>query len=781
MDRFIRRGLALATIVASLLATPASLLAQVVVPTQHNDNFRTGANLNEMLLTPANVGRLQRVDRYVDGFINTQILYAHGVTTPSGPRNLAFVATSSNSIYAFDAADRTSAPQGGLVWHVTLRDPNPNARPWGRGINATPVLEYGDGKGTIDVLYSTANQFPWNSFFVKDELALQKTLDVRYYLVKLDLATGRVVHPPVALRGSVERDGTTPLDFVARNESDTASLLLDHGYIYASFSARQNENVSEYYGWMLRYRAADLSYAGAFNTVPHAWDWQGPAHPTRNPNAPPPLVCYDPAGGRLEPWGDWVANGGALTMACVGEGAGIWQGGAGPAADRDGNVYVLTGNGHYDPNEQSYGDSFVKLRSTADAFGVAASWAPPEQLQDEQYDVDLGSAGPLVVDGPNSVIAGGKTAYFYVVNSKLDPLQQPVLAGVNNRVPDPDNRLRFRTWNEGPHLHGSPTLWRVTPTLGYVYEWAEKDYLKMYALDLTSGTFIVKDPAHPWTASATGPLAAPCNLNLLCLNAMPGGMLAITANGTSNGIVWAILTKYDPSSTAAIYAFDARTLALLWHDPIGEVPHFAGPTVADGHVFVPTNSFWFRFSIYSLGATPVAPQRLTGPARPWVWQSQMAMSSMTRSVPDYALDPTFRTRLALPGVMHALPSGLIVSASYAVAGTETYACATAHEGSSCRWIRTDLQHAYRYDDRTQLASAAELPLGPLHAYTSRLAATPWPHAADWQLLRRPGGLFGDAAYVLRMRTSNGAAPADPHAGDNMVPFTAVYLSLVPGR
>jgi hypothetical protein len=258
-------------------------------------------------------------------------------------------------------------------------------------------------------------------------------------------------------------------------------------------------------------------------------------------------------------------------------------------------------------------------------------------------------------------------------------------------------------------------------------------------------------------------------------------MLAITANGTTNGIVWAILTKYDPSSKAAIYAFDARTLALLWHDPIGEVPHFAGPTVADGHVFVPTNSFWFRFSIYSLGAKLIVSQQLTGPTRPWVWQSQMAMSSMRRSVPDYALDPTFRTRLALPGVMHALPSGLIVSASYAVAGTETYACATAHEVSSCRWIRTDLQHAYQYDDRTQLASAAELPLGPLHAYTSRLAATPWPHAADWELLRRPGGLFGNAAYVLRTRTSGGATPADPHAGDNTVPFTAVYLSLVPGR
>ena len=62
-------------------------------------------------------------------------------------------------------------------------------------------------------------------------------------------------------------DGVT-MRFEARDEADTASLLLDHGFIYASFCARQNESVSQYYGWMLRYRAADLSYAGAINTNP---------------------------------------------------------------------------------------------------------------------------------------------------------------------------------------------------------------------------------------------------------------------------------------------------------------------------------------------------------------------------------------------------------------------------------------------------------------------------------------------------------------------------------
>jgi hypothetical protein len=787
MDRNARRVIASAVFVVSLLGARAAVAAGVLVPTQHNDNFRTGANLAETQLTPRNLDRLQRVDRYVDGPINTQVLYAPGVMIHGRPHNVAYVTTSANSVYAFDADDRSSAPQGGFLWRRTLTDPQPLARPWRRGINATPVLEFDSGVGTIDVLYSTANHFPWNSAFVDQELALQTTLDVRYYLVKLNLATGNVVKISEPLQGSMPRLGATPISFVAKNESDTASLLLDHGYLYASFSARQNENVSQYYGWMLRYKAADLSYAGAFNSQPFAWAWQSsqdPVYQPPDPKSPLPIACYhpDPSSGRLKPWGSWVKNGGKLTMACVGEGGGIWQGGAGPAADRSGNVYVLIGNGHYEPTQQSYGDSIVKLRSTADAFEPAASFAPPnEQRDDETYDVDLGSAGPLYVDAAKRVVAGGKTGFFYVVDDGLT-LKQQVLAGINNRAPDPDGRLRYRTWNEGPHLHGSPTLWTISDRLGYVYEWAEKDYLKKYEFDFTAGTFKVDDPWYPWVKSETEIIAAKCIQLTLCLNAMPGGMLALSANGATpgTGIVWAILTKYDLTSTASIYAFDAGSLKKLWSDPIGAVPHFAGPTVADGHVFVPTNALLSRFSIYSLAANAKPALRAARATRRWQWQTEKAMAPMNSAIPDYAQHPAFRARMTLPAITRQLPPGLIAKAAYAVAGRETYACA-AHKPSSCTWKRTEMLLAYSFDDRTERATGSVLSLPEPRAYTSRAAGVPWPLAAEWQLLRKPGGLFGGAPYVLRVRTSFGAAPSDPHSGDNAVPFTAVYIPLVRGR
>ncbi|HEV3089457.1 MAG TPA: hypothetical protein VGX96_19805 [Candidatus Elarobacter sp.] len=777
MRCFGHRLIVSAFIVASLCGVRAPADAGVVVPTQHNDNFRTGANLAETKLTPATVAGLQRIDRYVDGPINTQVLYAPGVRTAAGLRNIAYVVTGTNSVYAFDADDTSGALQGGLLWRTTLSDPQPTARPWRRGINATPVLEVNGDGGTIDVLFSTANQFPWNSVFVSDELKLQTTLDVRYYLVKLDLGTGKIVQGPVALAGSVTRNGLKPLSFVAKNESDTASLLLDHGYLYASFSARQNENVSEYYGWMLRYTAAGLKPAGAFNTEPYAWEWNQPGVPQRNPKSAFP-TCYDPVGGRLKPWAGWVPLGGLFSMACVGEGGGIWQGGAGPAADADGNVYAMIGNGHYDPSQQSYGDSLVKLGS--DTFAVAASFAPFEQVSDEVFDVDFGSAGPLVVDGAGRVIGGGKTGYLYVVDNAL-AVKQQILAGINVRTPDTDGTQRTQTWNKGPHLHGSPTMWRVSDKLAYVYEWAEKDYLKMYAFDLKSGTFTVTDPWHPWIAANSDVLAAKCDL-LLCLNAMPGGMLAVTANGATqgSGIVWAILTKTDPASHAEIYAFDAGSLRLLWHDPIGAVPHFAGPTVADGHVFVPTNALRSRFSIYSLSAANAVQQRPSGARGPaWRWRAEAAMAPMKDAVPDYAQHPAFRTRMTLPRIMNQLPPGLIARAAYAVTGRETYGC-VKHVPLLCKWKQTSIDHANVYDDRTESIVGGPLQFRAPQTYASTAAAVPWPGAAEWQLLKHPGGLFGDAAYVLRVQTSGGTPPRDPNS-TNDVPFSAVYVSLVPGR
>ncbi len=127
--------------------------------TYPNDNGRTGQNLNEEILTPANVntnhfGKLRVLP--ADGLVDAEPLYAAGVSIPQrGLRNVVFVATEHDSVYAYDA-DSTN-----LFWHVSLLGANEvpsDNRGCSQvtpeiGITATPVIDRQLGPdGTIFIV-----------------------------------------------------------------------------------------------------------------------------------------------------------------------------------------------------------------------------------------------------------------------------------------------------------------------------------------------------------------------------------------------------------------------------------------------------------------------------------------------------------------------------------------------------------------------------------------------------------------------------------------------------
>jgi uncharacterized protein (TIGR03437 family) len=329
------------------------------VETQHNDNGRTGANLNELVLTTANVNQQQfgkLFQRSVDGQIYAQPLYSSGIDMPGkGPRNVVYVATMHNTVYAFDADDANlSAP----LWSVSLGPaialPDANIGPPG----------YRDIEVEVGVLSTPVLSMQSNAMYVV--AASKAGAQYRHTLHALNLNTGaEMFGGPVTIGGSVHgtgdgsRNGT--VTFISNRQLQRAALLLHSDNLYIAFASYGDEG--PYHGWVFSYDARTLQRTAIYNTSPN------------------------------------------------GEGAGIWQSGQGLAAD-DNGIYFLTGNGSFSLDASAVGDSFVKL----DFDLKLKDWFSPFNNADlDAADQDLGSSGVLLIPGTNLMVGGGKEGKFYLL------------------------------------------------------------------------------------------------------------------------------------------------------------------------------------------------------------------------------------------------------------------------------------------------------------------------------------------------------------------------------
>ena len=260
-----------------------------------------------------------------------------------------------------------------------------------------------------------------------------------------------------------------------------------------------------------------------------------------------------------------------------GRGPAIWMSGGGPAADASGNVYLLTANGVFDttldangfPSGGDYGNSFLKLATTGGTLAVADYFAMSNAVSESDADQDLGSGGilllPDVTDSGGTVrhlaVGAGKDGNLYVVNR--DSMGE-FNANTNNIWQQLSSVLPGGIWSTPAYFNG--TLYygpQTSPLMAFPLQAAQ-----------LAGT-----PASMSAISFVYPGTAP----------------AVSANGTSNGIVWA----HENANPAVLHAYDAGNLAHELYnssqaaggrDQFGAGNKFITPAIADGKVFVGTQS-----------------------------------------------------------------------------------------------------------------------------------------------------------------------------------------------
>src|SRR5271168_4226279 len=347
-------------LLATLLLIGGGLVhAQVNVLTQHNDNARTGQNLNETILTPSNVNPNQfgkLFSQSTDGGILAQPLYVSRVAIPNnGTHNVVYVATVEDQVYAFDA-DTNGGSNANPLWQTNLLTNTTPAGTFtvGYGVLGTPVIDL-----TSKAIYLVSSE--------------SQGATPIFRLHALDITTGaEKFGGPIQIQASVPGTGSGSvggvLTFDATYQQQRAGLLFLNGVLYVAFGSAGDQGA--WHGWIFSYDV----------------------NPTTQALQQVNVFCTTPNG----------------------SGGGIWMGAAGLAAEVNnpakpyGRMFVATANGSYSGTAPySYAMSMLDLDLTDGVMTVEGEFTPYNWATLNAEDGDLGSGGPVLL--PTQTLASGKT------------------------------------------------------------------------------------------------------------------------------------------------------------------------------------------------------------------------------------------------------------------------------------------------------------------------------------------------------------------------------------
>jgi|HubBroStandDraft_2_1064218.scaffolds.fasta_scaffold32570_2 hypothetical protein len=499
------------------IATTASAFEGVF--TYRYDDTGTGQNRLETLLTPQNVDARSFGKLFaapVDGYVYAQPLYVPNVSIQGqNVHNVLYAATEHDTIFAFDADSGAELFRKSLGSAVPKKELPCKDMGPEIGITGTPVID-----PTRKTMYVAAKSYENGAS--------------SFHLHALDITSGNeksgspvLISAAVAGHGGGSHGGN--LAFDASSQLQRPGLRIVRGQVVVAFGSMCDRG--PFHGWLFTYDESTLAQTAVFLTTPD------------------------------------------------GHHGGIWQAGAAPAVDSDGNIYVISGDGDFDPNppHSNFGDSIMKLQSIGTGnLAPSDYFAPCDQNEMDVENSDLGSSGPILLPdqlGPHSHLLFGaaKDGTIYLLDR--DDMGHFQSTGNNQVVQNLPHFFANK-------VHASAGYWRNASG-----EWLFISSVegKLQAFSLTHGQ-LSTTPASQTAMTFTYPGVTP----------------VISSHGDSEGIVWA-LENYS----GVLHAFAATNLAKELYnsnqagygrDRAERGVQFYVPSVANGKVY-----FGSRGHVYAYG------------------------------------------------------------------------------------------------------------------------------------------------------------------------------------
>jgi uncharacterized repeat protein (TIGR03806 family) len=537
-----------------MMCSLAAARADVAVLTQHNNLSHTGANLQESSLNTSNVntntfGLLYT--RPVDDQIYAQPLIMTNVNIPGkGVHNIVIVATVNDTVYAFDADDSSvTAP----YWTTSFINPPNIVAPTHSDMSALGACggNYNDFSGNIGIVGTPVIDPVAGTIYLVARTKESGTFVQRLHA--LDIRTGLdLPNSPVVITATYSGSGAGnvggTITFDPAKQNQRPGLTLVNGVVYIAWSSHCD--LGPYHGWIIGYDATNLTRLVVYNDTPNG------------------------------------VNGG------------IWMSGESIAADASGNLYLSIGNGTVGFNGNARdtinrGESFLKLTRSGANLNVASWFTPQNYPALESGDIDLGSAGIILIPGTTLAFSGGKQGVGYLVD-------RDNMGGLSSAATDTNVLQTFTLTSD--QLHGG-MVWWDGPTTSFGYIWPASVFLQQYQFNRGVNRFVLP-------VFAQSPTSAP--------GGQPGGILALSANGATSGsgIVWASHQFTGNANQSVqpgiLHAFNAENVNQeLWNseqnsarDRVGNFAKFVPPTVANGKVYLAT--FSGQLNVYGLAAGWVA-------------------------------------------------------------------------------------------------------------------------------------------------------------------------------